>query len=249
MNHSQGASALDWQVAPEVLIPLALLAYLRWKRGGRRLELVWFALGLLSVVAVVQSPVGTRASDYFTLHMIQHITLMMIAGPLLVLGTPRDLKLSGRAFEIATHPIISWVLYAALMVGVHLPTIHDFIMANPWAHRYVEVPLYLILPYLFYYNLLDRKLKDRRVSPALSVISLFIMMIPETLTGFFIYASPHSLYDNMYTMSDQQRGGSFMWAGSMIIDTLWMALAVHHWMKSEEARGREIDAEIAQEKP
>jgi cytochrome c oxidase assembly factor CtaG len=134
------------------------------------------------------------------------------------------------------------------MIGVHLPTPHKFIMGNPWTHTYLEVPLYIALPYLFYFNLLDRRYKERRVSQALSVISLFLMMVPETLTGFFIYVSRSSLYDDMYTLDDQRRGGSLMWSGAMIIDAIWIALAVYHWIKSEERKSLEIDSEIAAEK-
>jgi cytochrome c oxidase assembly factor CtaG len=120
-------------------------------------------------------------------------------------------------------------------------------MENAWAHTYIEVPLYMTIPYLFYFNLLDRKLNNRRVSPALSVISLFLMMVPETLTGFFIYVSRGSLYNEMYTLDDQRRGGTLMWSGAMIIDAMWMSLAVFHWIKSEEEKSLIIDAEIAAE--
>ena len=147
-----------------------------------------------------------------------------------------------------TQPAVSWLSYAALMIGVHLPGPHNFIMENPWAHTFVEVPLYIALPYFFYFNLLDRKLIDRRITPALSVISLFLMMVPETLTGFFIYVSRGSLYNDMYTLDDQRRGGSLMWSGAMIIDTIWMSFAVYHWIKSEERKSVEIDAEIAAER-
>jgi putative copper resistance protein D len=179
--------------------------------------------------------------------MVQHITLMMITGPLLVLGTPSSFHPTNRFFEGVTHPAVSWLTYAALMIGVHLPVPHKFIMDNPWAHTFLEVPLYLLLPYFFYFNLLDRNLVNRRISPAMAVISLFIMMVPETLTGFFIYTAPGSLYDDMYSLNDQRQGGSLMWAGAMVIDAVWISFAVHHWIKSEEKKSRDIDAEIAGE--
>ncbi len=241
----------SWQLAPEILIPLLLLIYLNVRHGrgsvSKRGE-IFFYSGILSALAVIVTPIGVRAMDYFSLHMVQHITLMMITGPLLVLGTPSVFHPENKLFKAITHPYLSWLSYAALMIGVHLPVPHAFIMEHPWAHRFVEVPLYLTLPYLFYFNLLDRNLIGRRVSPALSVISLFIMMVPETLTGFFIYTAPGSIYKNMYTLNDQRIGGSFMWAGAMIIDTIWMSFAVYHWIKSEEQRSRDVDAEIAAEK-
>ena len=73
------------------------------------------------------------------------------------------------------------------------------------------------------------------------------MMVPETLTGFFIYVSPNSLYQGMFTLNDQRRGGSIMWSGGMIIDAVWIAFAVYHWIKSEERASVLIDEEINNE--
>ena len=247
-HHSQGLWG-SWQLAPEIVLPIALVGYLYLKFGQAELrQKAYFFGGLASILAVVVTPVGARAMDYFSLHMVQHITLMMISGPLLVLGTPATFVPKSQIFKFLTAPVFSWVTYAALMIGVHLPGPHNFIMNNPWAHTYIEVPLYIALPYFFYFNLLDRNLTNRRISPALSVISLFLMMVPETLTGFFIYVSRGSLYNDMYTLNDQRRGGSLMWSGAMIIDTIWMSIAVYHWIKSEEKRSLEIDAEILAEK-
>lgn len=249
MHHHEVSLMNSWQLAPEILIPLFLVAYLyiRFTVTSSRQKIFFFA-GLISLIAVVNTPIGARAMDYFSLHMIQHITLMMITGPLLVLGSPDTFHPDGNIFRALTHPIFSWFTYAALMIGVHLPGPHRFIMDNSWAHTYIEVPLYIALPFLFYFNLLDRKLVNRRLSPAFSVISLFLMMVPETLTGFFIYVSHGSLYNDMYTINDQRRGGSLMWSGAMIIDTVWMSIAVYHWIKSEERKSLEVDAEIAAEK-
>jgi len=239
----------SWQVAPEITFPLSLLLvlYLRKRSVTKRQRLI-FLSGMATILAVVITPIGTRAMDYFSLHMVQHITLMMISGPLLVIGTSTSFTPTISLFKILTHPVLSWVLYATLMIGVHLPGPHNFIMENPWAHNYLELPLYIVLPYLFYFNLLDHKHTGRRVSQAMSVISLFLMMIPETLTGFFIYVSQSSLYNNMYALNDQRRGGSLMWSGAMIIDAIWIALAVYHWIKSEERKSIEIDLEISTEK-
>lgn len=238
----------SWQLAPEIVLPLILLVFLYWRLppgSVSRQQKTFFYSGIFSALAVIITPIGARAMDYFSLHMVQHITLMMLTGPLLVLGTPNSFHPSHNYFRTASHPVLSWLSYAALMVGVHLPVPHKFIMDNPWAHTFVEVPLYLLLPYFFYFNLLDRNLVNRRIAPAMAVISLFIMMVPETLTGFFIYTAPGSIYDNMYSLNDQRQGGSFMWAGAMIIDTVWMSFAVYHWIKSEEKKSRDIDAEIA----
>ena len=251
MHHHEIGIWGSWQVAPEVMVPLLLISYLyiRSIKGSELTarQIAFFISGIASALLVIVTPIGARAMDYFSLHMVQHITLMMVTGPLLVLGTPNSFHPISKIFGALTQPVFSWVAYALLMIGVHLPGPHAFIMENPWAHTYLEVPLYIALPYLFYFNLLDRNLVIRRISPAIAVLSLFLMMVPETLTGFFIYTAPGSLYQDMYTLNDQRRGGSLMWSGAMIIDTIWMSFAVYHWIKSEEKKSRDIDAEIAAE--
>jgi putative copper resistance protein D len=249
MHNHQLSVWTSWQIAPEITFPLVILIFLYLRNANvTKKQCLSFLTGIATIFAVVITPIGARAMDYFSLHMIQHITLMMISGPLLVIGTPNTFSPKNRVFTLFTQPVLSWFLYAALMIGVHLPTPHKFIMDNPWAHTYVEIPLYIALPYFFYFNLLDRRYNERRVSQALSVISLFLMMVPETLTGFFIYVSRGSLYNDMYTLNDQRRGGSLMWAGAMIIDAIWIALAVYHWIKSEERKSLEVDIEIAAER-
>lgn len=255
MNH--GASFWNsWQLAPEITLPLLIVQYLYIRfahsdalQAGRdaKRRRRFFTTGLATIALVVCTPFGVHAGDLFWCHMVQHITLMMISGPLLVLGTPSTFHPKNFAFKSITHPIASWFLYAALMIGVHLPTPHIFIMQHGWVHNYLEIPLYFLIAYFFYFNLLDRNLIERRISPALAVISLFLMMVPETLTGFFIYAAPNSLYSEMFTLNDQRRGGSIMWSGGMVIDAIWIALAVHHWLKSEEGRSAALDAQIARE--
>ena len=251
MHHHEVGIWGSWQLAPEIVFPLLFITYLYVRRIKEaevsKRQATFFLSGIASALLVLVTPVGARAMDYFSLHMVQHITLMMITGPLLVLGTPNSFHPTSKIFKTLTQPIFSWICYALLMIGVHLPGPHAFIMENSWAHTYIEVPLYIALPYFFYFNLLDRNLINRRVSPAIAVISLFLMMVPETLTGFFIYTAPGSLYQDMYTLNDQRRGGSLMWSGAMIIDTIWMSIAVYHWIKSEEKKSRDIDAEIAAE--
>lgn len=252
MDMSHGASFwASWHLAPEITTPLLIAEYLYLRAMAQRTDNLakrqrrFFLAGVATIALVVCTPIGVHAGDLFWCHMVQHITLMMVTGPLLVLGTPSTFHPKNKLFETLTNPWVSWVTYASLMIGVHLPGPHEFIMNNPWVHNYVEVPLYFTVAYFFYFNLLDRNLVGRRITPAMAVISLFLMMVPETLTGFFIYVAPNSLYNQMFTLNDQRRGGSIMWSGGMIIDAIWMSFAVYHWIKSEERAGVAVDAEIA----
>ena len=254
MNMESGPSFwTTWQVAPQISIALLIIefVYLRStldvSATTTRRQRRFFLSGLATIAFAVCTPYGAHSATLFWCHMVQHVTLMMISGPLLVLGTPTNFRPKNAIFKTMTSPVLSWVVYAAVMVGVHLPGPHQFIMNHPWVHTYLETPLYVVVAYLFYFNLLDPNVDGRVISPAMSVISLFLMMVPETLTGFFIYIAPHSLYGGMFTLNDQRRGGSIMWSGGMIVDTVWMAIAVYHWINSEELASERVDLEIANE--
>lgn len=243
-----------WQLAPQICLALLLIEYLylrqtlKMGQNSTRRQRRFFLSGLATIAFAVFTPFGTHSATLFWCHMVQHVTLMMISGPLLVLGTPSTFHPKSTIFRTLTNPVLSWFLYAGVMIGVHLPAPHEFIMNNPWIHSYLEVPVYVVVAYLFYFNLLDRNLSGRVISPAMSVISLFLMMVPETLTGFFIYIAPKSIYGGMFTLLDQRRGGSIMWSGGMIVDTVWMAFAVYHWIKSEELASTKVDEEMANQR-
>ena len=248
MNHhhmNQTSPWGDFQFAPEITIPLLILSiwYFRSDYQKTRNQKLFAFAAIATTLAVVVTPIGARAMDFFSLHMYQHVTLLMLAGPLFVLATPQELREKlqrNKIFYTLTNPWLAFLLYATMMVGVHLSGPHLFIMENQWAHHYLEVPLYIVIPYLFYFNLIDPNLTNRRISPAMSVINLFLMMVPETLTGFAIYITKESAYNFMYEINDQRGGGTIMWSGGMIIDAAWISLAVYHWYKSEELKSKSL---------
>jgi putative membrane protein len=78
------------------------------------------------------------------------------------------------------------------------------------------------------------------------------------MTGFFIYASSYLLYPyygqvarpfGPGPLTDQQLGGALMWGGSMIIDTVWVVLAVLAWLRSERRVAARIDAQTLAQLP
>jgi putative copper resistance protein D len=211
--------------------------------------LVWF---------VVLGPIGAYDDVFFWSHMVQHIVLMMLAAPLLLLGAPVLLLLRvcdrqrrhayivpvlrSRAILALTNPVI----------GTHFSPFFNYSLNHPLVHEYVEHPLYLAAALIYYYPLIGHNSAPRRMPPSGRVISLFTMMIPETMTGFFIYSSNYLLYPfyghvtrpfGPSALTDQQFAGALMWAGSMIIDSVWVSLAVLEWLHSEERRSHRLDLE------
>jgi putative copper resistance protein D len=276
-------STWTFEPVPACVLIASAVLYLWAARtvSRRRPDAAWspllttsFLSGLAMVWIVILGPVGAYDDTFFWAHMIQHLVLMMLAAPLLLLGGPvllvlrvssRDFRrkyvvpvLRSRVLAVLSHPVVSWVLFAAVLVGTHFSPFFDYSLRHPLVHEYVEHPLYLGVALLFYYPLLAGNPAPGRLSPGGRVISLFLMMLPETMTGFFIYASGYLLYPFYGTVDrsfgpnplvDQQLAGSLMWSGSMLIDSVWVSLAVMEWLRSEERLSHRVDLETLAANP
>jgi putative copper resistance protein D len=225
-----------------------------------------FMIALAVLWMVLLGPVGVYDDTFFWAHMVQHIAVMMLVAPLLLLGAPVLLVLRistphvrrrfvmpilrSRALRALTNPIVGWVVFAGVLLGTHFSPFYEFALEHPTVHQYLEHPLYLGAALIYYYPLLPNNPGPRRIPPAMRALSLFTMMFPETMTGFFIYASSSVLYPYYSTVDrpfgpspllDQQLGGALMWGGSMLIDSVWVALAVAEWLRSETRLAERID--------
>ena len=88
----------SWSVQPALIyVALAAALYVAGGRGGganerrrattERHEL-FFAAGLLVIVLALDSPLDALADKLFWAHMLQHILLLTLAPPLILLGRP-----------------------------------------------------------------------------------------------------------------------------------------------------------------
>jgi putative membrane protein len=128
-----------WTVDPLVLVPLALAAWLYWKgslRFGTREAC--FAGGMVALFFALVWPLDVLGEHLFSAHMAQHLVLMNLAAPLLVLGAPlgamlRALPLSwrrplarlgaGRRWRAGWH-VLSGVAAATVLQQLALWTWH-----------------------------------------------------------------------------------------------------------------------------
>lgn len=149
------ASWSAWTLDPLVLVPLALAGALygaglrsSWRRAGigrgvKGWEAAAFAGGMLALFAALVSPLDALGERLFSAHMVQHLVLMNIAAPLLVLGAPlqaiaRPLPrawqralaglvrsrgwswLTGAAFAMVLQQIMLWSWHAPRAVALSL---------------------------------------------------------------------------------------------------------------------------------
>ncbi|MSV50982.1 MAG: hypothetical protein F2892_01775, partial [Actinobacteria bacterium] len=157
--------------------------------------------------------------------------------------------------RILTNPALTWALFASVLLGTHFTGFYDWALTNHDAGMFIEQPLFLITALLYYFPILGSNLQANRPSPAIRLISMSLMMIPEAIVGAVIYFSSVVLYPSfakerpfgLDPLEDQQLAGALMWALVMIVDAAWMMVVAAEWFTSEERRGRRVDAMISAE--
>src|SRR5919106_2744796 len=81
----------EWPIVPILL--LAVLYAIGWhrrasRRGGAGAEATFFAAGIAALVLALSSPLSALDDELFWAHMAQHVLLLVVAPPLLLLGRP-----------------------------------------------------------------------------------------------------------------------------------------------------------------
>jgi cytochrome c oxidase assembly factor CtaG len=267
----------SWEPAPVPWLALVLTAVLyvvAARRVTRRTPgrpwaayRTWcFGAGLAVTAFALVGPPGAWDDVFFFAHMTQHILLTMLAAPLMVLGDPVLLAMRAASGEVRrrwlvpclrsrvvhtlTHPAFGWVFFVGVMAVTHLPSVYDAFLTHPLLHDYVEHPLYLGSGLVFFQPLLVPTAGTRYVRHWVRLVSLFTVMIPMAMLGFFIFATPRLAY-GFYThvrrpfgptaLADQHLAGILMWSTSMVLSVAWLVVAGSNWLQAEERRTRRVE--------
>lgn len=261
---------LDLFVLVNLTFLVALYAVGIHRIRGKSLTWPWlrtasFLIGIGLLAVAYLGPFETLAHTFFWAHMGQHLLVMMLAAPFIVLSNPVALTVLAtqghtRAAVIAAlrsrvglfliNPVFTWLLFATVLVGSHIAPVMEWVLGDHDVMAFIERPLYLIAALLFYYPLVGNDMCARRPRASLRVLSLGLMMIPETMLGAVIFLAPVTLYPSYVASTaqvgwdalwDQHLAGSLMWALTMVIDSFWMMLAAVEWWKSEERRTTRLE--------
>ena len=142
-----------WSFEPSVLIPLALLVLVYfwgmrnvWQRAGKghgiqRRQYLSFAAALVSLLIAFVSPLDALSDALFTAHMVQHLILIMVAAPLLVMSNvplaflwalPRtqaqglgfrwnQSSVLARIWQTLDNPVFAWFVFTITLWLWHAP--------------------------------------------------------------------------------------------------------------------------------
>jgi len=225
----------------------------RKQRTISRLRQVLFYTAITLMAVILVGPVPHKAVNTFWVHMVQHILLMMLISPLIILGSPFRLLLGAknsragrigsalarnRLIRLLFKAEIGFGIFFVVLVLTHFSPLADAGMRDPNIHS-LELILFLLGGVIYYYPVMEGNPHPYPAPYSARVLSLFAMMLPETMTGFFLYSGNRVLHalpektSMSMGLSDQHTGGAIMWAMGMLIDSMWIVLAAKDWFDNE----------------
>jgi len=234
------------------------------ERGGRG-ERSWsrcsaWITGVVILFLALESPLDALADTYlFSAHMIQHLLLLLIVPPLLILGIPawlaeRWLALPGvgAAERALRRPAVAWLLGVGAMYVWHIPALYNAALAHVGIHI-VEHLCFLATGVVFWWPVCA-PLAASRYAPLAALLYLFTAAVASSALGIILtFASP-GLYPaylhpadtrgllplirdgwGLSPSVDQQLGGLIMWVPGGLVYLCAMIAALARWYSEADA--------------
>ena len=175
----------------------------------------WLFLGgLAAILLALVSPVDTYGGVLFSVHMVQHMLLEMVAAPLIVLSAPITLALraagpSARRALLAvlhshparwlTFPLVTWFLFAAVNWGWHFSALYNVALENDLVH-YFEHASFLIAALLFWWPAIGPDPQPWHIPHPVRLMYLFLAMPQNSFLGVALLSTERVLYLHYVTV-------------------------------------------------
>jgi len=233
----------SWSLPVLLVLASITLLYLRgWRKlhmafpgALRRWRPVAFVAGMLILLAASGSPLAMLDHHYLTAHMAQHLLLMTVAVPLILLGAPVIAMLHGlppslselfhrRSVQqwfapVLTHPVFCWFACTAVVIGWHIPAVFQIGMRSELSHA-VEQFCFVAAGILFWWPVIQPWPAVAKWPPWSIPVYLFLAALPcDALSAFLCLCNrvvyPHYLFAQqsfeIAALKDQACAGALMW--------------------------------------
>ena len=228
------AALRSWSIPPIATFALLLtaLVYLRgWinlRYAGSVALPPWraasFLAGLLSLWIALASPLDTFSGFVLTAHMLQHMLLMMVAPPLILLGAPlipivRGLPrfaarefagpflnwpLANRIGTALTNPIVALILMGLVMFAWHTPKLYELALGSSSWHE-VEHACFFLTSIIFWWPVVQ-PWPSRAQWPRWAMVPyLFVGDLQNTILSAILVFSDRVLYPSYAVMPSPVR--------------------------------------------
>jgi cytochrome c oxidase assembly factor CtaG len=200
-------------------------------------RLAAFLTGTFTVWVATASPLAMMDHQLLTAHMVQHLLLMTVAAPLILMGDPvmvirqalpqrladafgallkwTPVHAAGR---VMTHPVVCWLASAGAVMGWHIPALFAIGMRSEGWHAF-EHACFLAAGLLFWWPVIQPWPSVARWPQWSMPLYLFLATLPcDALSAFLTFCNrvvyPHyALAQGLFgsPLGDQECAGALMW--------------------------------------
>ena len=229
-------------------------------------------MGYTALVVALISPLHSVGEQFFSVHMVQHLLLSLVAPPLLLLSGSmpvllwalprRDRATLGRLvgqpgairslLKFLTRPLVALTLFVATQWIWHQPVAYDWALENRWAH-YFEHLSFFFTAILFWWPVIGAPPLPSPLRYPARLGYTFFGWLPNSILGAGINLSRAPLYPyyvntaqntGVDPLFDQQLAGLIMWVPGDLVFAIILLLLFAAFMRDEERKAVWIDREL-----
>ncbi len=224
--------------------------------------------GIAVLLAALAPPMDAYADRLLWVHMVQHLLLMLVAPPLLLLGRPMTLALAasrrpvrrtlarvgrGPVGRALGAPGVGFAAFSVALWASHFSSLYEATLTNEALHA-AEHLVYLVASLAFWWPLVARDPGAARLSHPARLLYAFLAMPVMSLLGFVISTAARVLYPHYAAeagsvasaLADQRLAGTIMWGSSMLAGAVALAAVLFDWMERDELEARRADVRRTQ---
>jgi putative copper resistance protein D len=259
---------LDWTIEPIPALGI-LAALLWWRWATRRVNVlhpsnpvprrrsVAFVGGMTAIAFALMSGIDRYDTTLFSVHMVQHILLTLVAAPLIALSAPITLTLRvssaatrrrwllpilhSRVVRILAFPVVAWIVFAATMWATHFTPLFNAALEDPFVHD-IEHVIFLVAALLFWWPAVALDPAPWRMPHPVRALYTFLQMTQNTFLSVVLLNVQTVLYPHYATLIrswgpppliDQGLAAGIMWiVGDLIFLSAIMAI-IAGWARAE----------------
>lgn len=242
------------------------------RRGDKwpALRILSFAGGLLILFGATCTGLARYGMYLFSSHMLQHMTLSMVAPIFLLLGAPLTLTLRAlhpasagrtgprelllallhsRFAQVVSSPLFTLPLFIASLYGLYFTPLFDILMRSTVGHDFMLVH-FLVVGLLFFWPIMGVDPAPHRSGYVIRILELFAAMPFHAFFGVAVmmssslittaFANPPVAW-GVSPSSDQSTGGALAWAFGEVPTLIVLLILFVQWSKSDQREAKRRD--------
>jgi putative membrane protein len=195
--------------------------------------------------------------EVFSVHMVQHLLLTLVAPPLLLASNSMPVfvwALPSRwrpAFGALpkmlapmrwlTKPLIAWWLFVGTQWLWHVPVVYESALNSHWLH-YAQHITFFVTAVLFWWPVIGAAPLRSPLGYPARMAYTFLAWLPNSLLGAGISLSSGPLY--RYAADDQQLAGLIMWVPGDVLFAIILMFLFAAFLRDEERKAVRIDRQL-----